>query len=115
MKRINGKIPLVTTLATGCVAMALLWPQWRDELRAQEYPVQENINQQQGAIYTSGRYCCMTEMTCTGQGTNRVCTGMNCTLIENDTQAQLCGGEVRTCKGEGYSPTKGTVKDCTPN
>jgi hypothetical protein len=39
MKRIdhNEKTLLIMTLAIGCMALVLLWPQWRDELRAQQY------------------------------------------------------------------------------
>jgi hypothetical protein len=37
MKRVrhNGKKMLVTLLAIGCMALVFLWPQWRDEARAQ--------------------------------------------------------------------------------
>jgi hypothetical protein len=33
--RHKGKTLFMTTLAIGCMALVLLWPQWRDELRAQ--------------------------------------------------------------------------------
>jgi hypothetical protein len=32
--RHNGKTLLMTILAIGCMALVLLWPQWRDEVRA---------------------------------------------------------------------------------
>ena len=32
--RHNGKTVLMTILAIGCMALVLLWPQWRDEVRA---------------------------------------------------------------------------------
>jgi hypothetical protein len=34
----TGKTLLMTTLAIGCMALVLLWPQWRDEVRAQVSP-----------------------------------------------------------------------------
>src|SRR5438552_2595937 len=34
----NGVTLRVTTLAMGCVAWALGWPQWRNNLQAQGYP-----------------------------------------------------------------------------
>jgi len=34
----KGKTMLMTILAIGCMALVLMWPQWRDELRAQVYP-----------------------------------------------------------------------------
>jgi hypothetical protein len=41
--RHHGKTMFMTTLAVSCMALVLLWPQWRDELRAQVYPDVERI------------------------------------------------------------------------
>jgi hypothetical protein len=37
MKRVRhtARTILMTTLVIGCMALALMWPQWRDEVRAQ--------------------------------------------------------------------------------
>jgi hypothetical protein len=39
--RHNGKKLLITTLAIGCMALVLVWPHWRTELRAQESTPEE--------------------------------------------------------------------------
>jgi hypothetical protein len=39
----NGKKLLATTLATGCVALVLLWPGWGRELQAQQNIVREFV------------------------------------------------------------------------
>src|ERR671924_215571 len=42
--RHNGKTLLMTILAIGCMALVLLWPQWRDEVRAQtSSDIQEHL------------------------------------------------------------------------
>jgi hypothetical protein len=42
MKQIhhNGKTLLITTFAIGCMALVLLWPQWRGGLQAQGYGIE---------------------------------------------------------------------------
>jgi hypothetical protein len=39
--RHKGKTMLLITLALGCLALVFLWPQWRNELRAQESEPEE--------------------------------------------------------------------------
>jgi hypothetical protein len=56
MKQIrhNEKTLLLMTLAIGCMALVLLWPQWRDELRAAQY-LEEHLAHPACCIYSSCR------------------------------------------------------------
>jgi len=59
--RHNGKTLLMTLLVLGCMALVIMWPQWRDELRAQ----------------TSPRQMCMQIITCQDRSASGECPGFS--------------------------------------
>ena len=73
MKRVshNGKKILLMLLVIGCMALVLLWPQWRDELRA-EGASAENCSQEE-AVALSAQ--CRQSSTCSEEAAARARAG----------------------------------------
>jgi hypothetical protein len=81
----NGKTLIVATLAIGCMGLVLLWPDWRAELQALEYPMSCGLVSQSSCFNSP---VCQLTIPPILSGTQLVCcentVNDDCTLTSNN-------------------------------
>jgi hypothetical protein len=99
----NGKT-LIATLATGCVALALLWPGWRSELQAQIYlePIPLSNGTRDCACNCveqgNSRSAVVTYTTQSDEFDCKKANGEACTYIFSNDGASSFDGKLMMCK-----------------
>jgi hypothetical protein len=90
--RHNGKTLLMTLLALGCMASVIMWPQWRDEVRAQTPPeVLLSCIPETFSICNWNTHC----VTTVGQPGGQLAEVERCCLYQ--ITADQCSSETTTC------------------
>jgi hypothetical protein len=109
--RHNGKRLLTIIFATGCMALALLWPQWQDELRAQNKtcPPQATITLTGNTMKEMRGVTC--EVALALSGSFGPCSSEK--RGNEEACRQYCmQGEAR-CEGETTTPAEAETVGCT--